>query len=257
MTDSSVETLPPPSLTLKDVFRFLARPAPALERLMAIEAGALWRWPMLVVSLTLLLRLVVTGAVRARLAAMGQPPLPPDWEWWTPEMQENYMQALQVTQGAAFLYVIPSILGMTGLWLRWLIVAGVLHLVSTLFGGRGNMRSALALMAWSLLPFALRDLLQAGYMLLARHTIVSPGLSGFVLPSSSGALFLAQMLKQTDLFLFWYLALLALGLQRLDGLSRGKAWLAVALAALLVLAATAGLGAIGARLSGMVIFRPF
>lgn len=256
--DTSLETrIPQHFVGVKDVIRFLWRPGTLFDRLLAAEGKAIWSWPMLVISLTLLLRVIVTGAVRARLAAMGQPTLPPDWEWWTPEMQSNYMQAMQATQGPAFLYIIPSVVGLLGLWLRWFIIGGLLHLASTLLGGRGSMRSALGLTAWALLPLAIRDLLQAGYILLTKHPIASPGLSGFVVAVEGGALFLSQILKQTDLFLLWHLILLVVGLRRTDGLSRGKAWLSVLLVVLLVLIAQASLGVFGARLNNMIIFRPF
>lgn len=243
---------------MKDVLRFLRHPGDIFNRLASGEGGGRWRWPLLAISLTLLLRVIVTGILRARLAAMGQPALPPDWEWWTPEMQSNYMQAIQVTQGPAFLYVIPAVSGLLGLWLRWLILAGLLHLASTLLGGRGSMRSASELVAWALLPFGVRDLLQVGYMLLTQRLILSPGLSGFVtVGGDAGGLFLAQFLKQVDLFLLWYWVLLAYGLQRVDNLPRGKAWLVVLAVTGLLWLAQAGLATLGARLSTMMIFRPF
>ncbi len=258
MASSSESNTDRSSFGVKDVLRFLRQPGKIFDRLASGEGGGRWRWPVLVVSLTLLLRVVVTGILRARLATMGQPALPPDWEWWSPEMQSNYMQALQVTQGPAFLYVIPAVSGWIGLWLRWLILAGLLHLASTLLGGRGSLHSASELVAWALLPFGVRDLLQVGYMLLTQRPILSPGLSGFVtVGGDAGSLFLAQCLKQVDLFLLWYWGLLAYGLQRVDNLTRGKAW-PVALAVTgLIGFAQAGLATLGARLSTMMIFRPF
>ncbi len=259
MTDSPSEVQNSRQTFLpRDLIRFLRSPRLIFDRLGSGEGKGNWRWPMLVLSLTLLVRVIVSGVLRARLAAMGQPTLPPDWEWWTPEMQANYLQALQVTQGPAFLYVIPTVSGLIGLWLRWLIVASLLHLVSTLLGGRGSMRLASDLTAWALFPFALRDLLQGGYMLLTQHPIVSPGLSGFVSAGETGgALFLAQVLKYLDLFLIWHLVLLAYGLRRLDNLTGSKAWFAVLLVALLLLGLQAGLATLGTRLTTMMIFRPF
>ena len=66
-----------------------------------------------------------------------------------------------------------------GLWVGWIVLGGLLHLGSTLLGGRGSMQGALNITAWATLPFALRDLLQTVYMLSASHAITSPGLSGF------------------------------------------------------------------------------
>ena len=106
--------------------------------------------------------------------------LPVDWQYWSPEMQNNYTQAQQATQGPVFVYIIPAALGLAKIWLAWLIVGGLTHLSSTLFGGRGKMGSALNLVAWACLPFALRDLLRVIFMIIVHHPIVSPGLSGLV-----------------------------------------------------------------------------
>jgi hypothetical protein len=238
------------------VFAFLLHPRQEFE-LMAGQEKPSWLTPMLVLSIMLLLRILVTGFLRAKAAAMGEITLPPDWEWWTPDMQNNYMQAIQATQGPAFLYIIPSITGLAGLWLGWSILSGLFHLASTLLGGRGKMASALNVVAWASLPFALRDLLRVVFMLIAGHPITSAGLSGFVTGAEGGALFLANLLEHVDLFLIWRAALLILGFKRLDGLSTGKAVAAVLIVLALALAAQAGLGALSGNLGGMMITRPF
>jgi hypothetical protein len=238
------------------VFAFLLHPRQEFERMAGQEKPS-WLTPMLVLSIMLLLRILVTGFLRAKAAAMGEITLPPDWEWWTPDMQNNYMQAIQATQGPAFLYIIPSITGLAGLWLGWSILSGLFHLASTLLGGRGKMASALNVVAWASLPFALRDLLRVVFMLIAGHPITSAGLSGFVTGAEGGALFLANLLEHVDLFLIWRAALLILGFKRLDGLSTGKAVAAVLIVLALALAAQAGLGALSGNLGGMMITRPF
>jgi hypothetical protein len=207
---------------------------------------------MLVLSVTLIMFLVVSGFLKGRAAAMGEVSLPVDWEWWTTEMQNNYMQAMQATQGPVFLYVIPLVLGLIKLWLGWFIVSGLLHLVSTLFGGRGTMGSSQNLVAWAKLPFAVRDLLRVIFMLIVGHPIVSPGLSGFATSS-----FLSQILANLDIFLIWYTLLMAVGLARVDNLPRGKAVAAVLIVIVAVLLIQAGLGALSANLGGMMVYRPF
>lgn len=241
---------------LRRLFAFLLHPRQEFDRMAGQEKPA-WLTPMLVLSIALLLRVLVTGFLRARAAAMGEVTLPPDWQWWTPDMQNNYMQAMQATQGPAFLYIIPSITGLAGLWLGWSILSGLFHLASTLLGGRGKMSSALDVFAWASLPFALRDLLRVIFMLVAGHPITSAGLSGFVTGVEGGALFLANLLKHVDIFLAWHAVLLVLGFSRVDSLPKGKAIAGVLIVLLLVLAARAGLGALFSGLGGMMITRPF
>lgn len=163
------------------------------------------------------------------------------------------MQAQQATQGPLFMYVLPLLGALASLWLGWIIFSGILRLVSTLLGGRGTMQSALNVVAWASLPFLVRDILRIVYMLLASHAIASPGLSGFA--ASSG--FTSSLLAQTDLFLFWNIALLVIGFSIADGLPRGKALAGVLIIVIVILFAQAGLGALGSSFSASGVERPF
>lgn len=219
----------------------------------AAESRPTWLTPMVVLSITALLVVLVSGYLKTRAAMMGEVQLPPDWQWWPPEMQNNYMQAQQATQGATFMYIIPLVGSLTGLWLGWLLVAGMLHLGSTLLGGRGSMQGALTITAWASLPFAIRDLLRVIYMLSAGHAIGSPGLSGFA--TSAG--FVPQLMSRLDLFVLWYILLLIIGFAIADGLSRGKAVVGVVIVLFLIILAQAGLGTLFSSLGGQAIQRPF
>jgi hypothetical protein len=208
---------------------------------------------MLILTITAALVVFVGGYQKSRAAMMGEIALPPDWEFWTPEMQDNYMRAQQATQGPTFLYVFPLVGALTGLWVGWLLLAGLLHFGSTLLGGRGSMQSALYVVAWGSLPFALRYLLRIIFMLSTGHAIVSPGLSGFV--SSAGLL--SQLSMRFDIFLVWSIILLVIGFGIAEGLSRGKAVTGVLVVMLLVLLAQSGLGALLSGIGGTAVQRPF
>jgi hypothetical protein len=246
----------PSRFSFKSIFEFFIRPRAVFASL-AEASGGKWQLPMLLLSVTALLRIIVAGYFQAQAAAMGQVQLPPDWQWWTPEMQQNYMQAAQVTQGPTFVYIIPAVGALTSLWLGWAIISGLLHLVSTLLGGRGSMSTALNVIGWASLPFALRDILRVVFMLIVQRTIASPGLSGFVTGIEGGSAFISQILTLTDIFLLWHMVLVVVGIKITDGLTRGKA-IAGALGVLLAALATqAGLGMLSSSVGGMVISRPF
>lgn len=251
MTDTAPTSDGSRRFDFKRILAFLLHPRQGVQQL-AAEAKPAWSTPMLVLSLTLLLAILAGGFLKARAAAMGEVTLPADWQWWTPEMQNNYMQAMQATQGPVFVYVIPAVMGLVKLWLGWLILGGLLHLASTLLGGRGSMASALNIAAWASLPFALRDLLRVMYMLIAGQAIASPGLSGF-----AEAAFVSQLLANVDVFLFWHAFLLVLALAAAGSLPKGRALAGVAAVLAVLLLAQAGLGALGASLGGMMITRPF
>ncbi len=205
---------------------------------MRSDKHSTWLTPMLLLSLTTILVVIVTGYLKTQAALNGVVELPPDWEFWTPEMQENYLQAQQATQSPAINYVIPMIGALFSLWLGWLIFSGIMRLVSTLLGGRGSMQSALNVVGWAGIPFAVRDVLRVLFMLSAGRAIASPGLSGFV-----EAGFALQFLSHTDLFMFWNIALLGIGFSVVDGLPRGKALIGAAVVVFILLAIRSAIGA--------------
>jgi hypothetical protein len=248
------ETNPPkPSsrFNFARILEVLLQPQRAFAEI-AGESTSTWLTPMLALSISAFLSVLVSGYLTSRAAMMGEMTLPRDWQYWTPDMQSNYMQAQQSMQGTVFVYVIPLVLGLIGLWLGWLILSGLLHLGSTLLGGRGSMQSALNIVGWGSLPFMLRDLLRVIFMLLAGHAIVSPGLSGF----SGSVAFITQILSRVDVFFIWSIVLLIIGFGAADGLPRNKAIIGVAVVLLLMLLMQSGLGMLSAKMSGLAIQRP-
>ena len=218
------------------VIDLLVQPRRTLS--LIVGEAATWQVPMLVLSFSSSLVVVVSGYFKARAAMMGELPLPRDWEWWTSDMQNNYMQAQQSMQGPVFTYIIPLFSSLLGLWLGWLILSGLLHLGSTVFGGRGSMQSALSITGWASLPFLVRDILRVLFMLIAGRSIESAGLSGF----AGSSTFAIELLSRVDLFLIWSVVLLSIGFSLADNLPRPKAFANVFITTLLLLLAQAGFG---------------
>jgi hypothetical protein len=252
MTDIALEKQPARRFNFSRMVATFIRPRRMFEE-MAAETGVSWLTPMLVLTVTAIVVVLVSGYLKTQAASLGQVQLPSDWQYWSPEMQKNYMQAQQATQGTTFVYIIPLVGSLTALWLGWVIVAGLLHLGSTLLGGRGSMQGALNIVAWASLPFVIRDLLRAAYMLMAKHVITNPSLAGF----ANGSGFLSQLLARVDLFVIWYIILLIIGFTIADGLARGKAVMEVAIVILLVILAQAGLGSLMSGFGGQAVQRPF
>jgi hypothetical protein len=244
MTESN-PSVPARRLDFARIFSVLFQPQRTFTEI-ANETKPSWITPMLALSLSASLAVFVSGYLKARAAMMGEVTLPPDWQYWTPDMQNNFMQAQQATQGAVFVYVMPLVSALVALWLGWLILGGLLHLGSTLLGGRGSMQGALTIAGWANLPFLVRDILRVIFMLLARHVIVSPGLSGF----AGSAVFLSKVLSQLDIFFVWNAVLLVMGFSIADGLPKNKAIIGVFVVLLILLLALAGLGASISSLGG-------
>ena len=244
MTEST-PSVPARRFDFSKIMLVLLQPQKAFTEITS-EAASSWLTPMLTLSISAALTVFVSGYLKARAAMMGEFNLPPDWQYWTPDMQNNYMQAQQATQGAVFVYVMPLVSALIGLWLGWLILGGLLHLGSTLLGGRGSMQSALSVVGWASLPFLVRDALRVVFMLLAGHAIVSPGLSGF----AGGAVFLSNVLSRLDIFVIWNAILLVIGFSIADGLPKNKAIAGVVVVLLLLLFVLAGLGAAVSGIGG-------
>lgn len=235
----------------------LFRPGQTFTHLFSQRRGG-WQLPMLALTLAVLLNTLAAGWLNQKAAMAGEIPLPPDFQYWMPEQQEQYMLSQQVRQGPVFHYVIPSIAALSGAWLGWLLVGGMLHLAMTLLGGRGETGVTMNLVAWASLPLALRQLVQAAYHLIAQKTIAYSGLSGFIDPASEGvAAFLGNLLALVDVYLIWHILLLILGVRIYTHLSRGKAALGVFIVIGLVLLAQAAFGYLLDQVSQLAIIRPY
>jgi hypothetical protein len=246
---------PPPRARPFDFRRLLTiftKPRQSLSELTA-EGRAVWLTPMLALTLTAVLVVLVSGFMRARADAQVEVQLPPDWQYWSPDMQENFMQAQQSKQGPVFVYILPMLGSLISLWLGWMVFSGMLHLASTILGGRGSLRGALNVVAWAGTPYLIRDVLQILFMVGTGSAIASPGLSGFA--GDSG--FLSSLLSHTDLFLVWNILLLGVGVIVSEGLPRGRAFGGVIVIVLTILLIQAGIGALGSSFNLSSAFQPY
>lgn len=252
MNEPNQQPQPVRRFDLRHLITIFTKPRQTFTDL-ASEARAKWLTPMLVLTLSTILVVLVSGVMNTRAAAMGEIELPPDWQYWSQDMQDNYMQAQQSRQGPLFIYILPMLGSLTGLWLGWFVFSGLLHLASTILGGRGSLRGTLNVVAWASMPYLIRDVLRIVYILAVNSAISNPGLSGF----AGGSGFLSGMLARTDVFLVWYIFLLAIGVAISEGLPRGKAFAGVVVLVLAVLLIQAGIGALGSNLGLSLVGRPY
>ena len=245
---------PPRRFPLDWLLPALLFPRRAFARI-AAQSGGVWLLPILLITLSALTLVFVTAPLRQEAAQSGQA-LPP--EYYSPEQQAQLEQALAITSGPVFIYLFPALSAVLGAVAGWLVVAGIMHFVLTLLGGRSTGQAAMNLVAWAGLPFAVRDLLRMGYTLSTHQLIQQTGLGGFA-PSGEGgfALYVAALLALIDLFLIWHAGLLMIGMGAATGLSRGKTALGVLGTLLLVLLAQALFAFLVARFAGLDIIRPF
>lgn len=147
----------------------------------------------------------------------------------------NAEQAASIATSPILTTVLPAVFAAFGRVIGWLLWCGSLYLLASMVGGRSTFGQMLQVVIWAWLPYALRSVLQAVYITATQTLIANPGLSGFAgappvdasnpfaaeLPSTGTAV-LQSFLGQIDIYLFWHLALLVIGITAVTKLSRRK-----------------------------------
>lgn len=223
------------------------RPATALAE---IAAYPRWRWVLPVILLigAMIASIVLTGpltveqtqqAVQQQLAT-----LPAEQA----EMARAQIARLQQPQ---VLLATAIGTGLIGLLLSWLVASAILYFSVLIAGGDVSFTGLFATLPWIWLPFALRDVVQTGYILYKNELIANPGLSYFVStgkPVEDAGNLLYNALARVDLFTLWHLALVFVVLWVLPRFSKGKAFVLVLVYAALSL---------GLRLAPALLVRAF
>lgn len=130
--------------------------------------------------------------------------------------------------GLNFLKLGGAILGTFGAWLLW---GGALYLASVFLGRSSSFGQMFRLAVWTWLPYGLRGLVQAIFILMTGEAIVNAGFSGFVIdksvtsliPPGPGQLALASILSRVDVFMVWHVLLVSVALMAFTNLTRRKA----------------------------------
>jgi hypothetical protein len=235
----------------------LFRPKITFEKILK-DYRSNWSTPLILLMLLTVLQVVLVGMISEDASLSGQVNLPPSFQYYTPEQQAQIEKALSVSNGPVFTYVFPLLLSIGKIWVGWLLVGAGLHLLLTLMGGRSSSRSIMNLAAWAGLPFAVREVIRASYLLFSQDLIRFPGLSGFA-PVDVGTLnlFVAELLKQVDLYWIWHVALLLLGVRLLKDISPFKVVLSVVLIQVLAVSLQTLPGMLAAQMGNLTIIRPF
>lgn len=246
----------PRRLHFEWVFPLFFRPARTLKTIVERDTPV-WFTPLLILSLLAIVVVLVTGPIRA-IEAQQVGELPPDFQYWAPEQQEEYMNSQSNRANPLFIYLFPMLGALIGIWVSWFLLGSILHLALTLAGSRGNSLQASNLVGWASLPLAIRFIMQAIVTTTNQRLVQAPGVSGFIAADAEGfSAFLRILLTFVDIYLIWQLVLLMIGSLPLTGLSRGKAWPAVMITVILMLVLQTVPGYVGQLLGGLSLTRGF
>jgi len=244
----------PRRLHFEWVLPLFFRPARTLKTVVERD-HPVWQTPLLILSVLAILVVLVGAPIRTQLSQqVGE--LPPDFQYWPPDQQEQYFASQANKANPLFIYLFPALGALIGIWLSWFLFGSILHLALTLSGSRGTSRQAINLVAWASLPFAIRSIVTILAILINKRLIEAAGVSGFIAADAQGfASFMRVLLAFVDIYLIWQVILLMVGSLPLTGLSRGKAWTAVLISVLLMLVLQTVPGYVSSLLSGLEITR--
>lgn len=232
------------------VLPLFTKPRSTLEKIVK-QDNAVWITPLLILTLIAVLAAVMTAPARSAAATIAPEP-PPDSQYWSPEMWEQYNNSIAGRSNPVLTLVLPAATSLLGVWVLWFLMSAILHLVLTISGRRVNSVSSQNLVAWASLPSGIRMLVQAVAALTTKSLVKSSGMSSLIgADASSFALFMRLLLGLIDVYLIWQVVLLILGAGPMTNSPRRKVIIPVIIAVILVLALQALPGMVSSMLGGL------
>lgn len=240
------------SLNFKWIPPLFLRPVKTISEIVAQEKPV-WLTPLLILSVLTLMVVLIAAPIQRTQSQMGAE-LPPDFQYYSPEMQDQYYQAQANQTSPLFLYVFPMLSGLLKIWVPWFLLSVILYLSLTLAGSRASSTRSYNLVSWSMLPIAIRMLVQIAVMLFSRSLVSAPGLAGFIESEASGAgAYFRSLLAFIDFYFLWQVFLLIVGAVQLSSLTRTKAVVATLISVVILLFLSAIPGLFSSALSGLSI----
>lgn len=229
--------------------RMFVKPRSTLARVNAQETST-WFAPMLVLAIVVLVAVVVAAPIK-RVNIQTGATIPEDFQWWSQERQQQFLQAQQNLTSPTFMYIFPLITGLAGYLLFWVLCSSLLYLSLTLAGSRTTNQKVSNLIAWTMLPFALRELVKVIVIISSKKLVEDPGLSYLVASDATGVMaWVRGVLGQVDFYGLLFIIFLFVGSISLSGLRANKAVLATTVALVLVLVLVGLPSLISGALSG-------
>ena len=198
------------------LFGWIDQPKKTLRYVMEAPKWTLWLAPALVIVVSLIIVTAVSAPAMSELSKeQAAQQVEAQMGSLEGEQAEQIQRTLETFTSPLFLAATGIVLGILGLVLTWLFRGAVLFFIGYLFGTDNRYVQMVTLVLWCWLPFALRDLVQAVYVVVNGQLPLHKGLSFLVAGSdqvqNAGNL-LYGLLSQVDPFLVWHLILVGVGL---------------------------------------------
>jgi hypothetical protein len=219
-------------LKLEWIFSILLHPRKTIQKILEQEKPV-WLTPLLVLSVLVIIAGLIAWPIR-RDAIINGATLPADFQYYSTEMQTQFLNAQATQSSALFTFIFPVLGSLVGIWLGWFLMSSILHMSHFISGSSAEKLGYFNLTAWAMTPLLLRQVIQILAMLFSRTAISATGLSGFITATGGGSAYLAGILGQVDIYFIWQVILLLLGVVPLSGLTRTKSWTATAITLLIM-----------------------
>ena len=198
------------------LFGWIDQPKKTLRSVIRQPRWPLWLAPALAIVLALVIATVVSAPSASELARQqAEQQVASQMGQLSGEQADQVEKSLETFTSPLFIGATGIALGTLGLILTWLFRGAVLFLIAYLLGTDTRYVQMVTLALWCWLPFALRDLVQAVYVLINGQLPLNKGLS-FLVASGDQVQNAGNLaygfLSQVDPFLAWHLFLVAIGL---------------------------------------------
>lgn len=198
------------------LFGWIDQPKRTLRHVVQETRWSLWLAPALAIVLALVIATLVSAPSASELARQqAEQQMAAQMGQLSGEQAEQVEKSLETFTSPLFIGATGIALGTLGLILTWLFRGAVLFFIAYLLGTDTRYVQMVTLALWCWLPFALRDLVQAVYVLINGQMPVNRGLS-FLVASSDQVQNAGNLaygfLSQVDPFLAWHLLLVGIGL---------------------------------------------
>jgi hypothetical protein len=210
------------------------------------KPGWAWLTPAFLVLVGLVAFSVITAPLTSELALRR---IQQEMASLPPQQAEQAAAQVERFTSPPVIAGLGIVAGMVTLAVIWLLGAGVLYFLGLVAGGEANFGQSFAILAWSWLPYFLRNLILAAYIAYSGQ-MINLGLSFLVATgdqTKDTANWLYVLLSQLDLFYLWHLVLVIVGLAAVGRFSKAKA----TIVGLIYLAVTAALSLVPTLLGSM------
>lgn len=138
------------------------------------QEKAVWMAPVILLAVAVLVAVVVAAPIK-RVNIQTGATIPDDFQWWSQDRQQQFLQAQQNLTSPTFMYLFPLISGLAGYLIFWLLCSSLLYLSLTLAGSRTSSQKVSNLIAWAMLSFVLREIVKTIAIIATKRLNDNPG----------------------------------------------------------------------------------